>query len=187
MQVIEVLPNQSLIDIIIRYCGTLESAAAICDYNNLPLSATTYNNEIMVGNKIVIPNGATTKTNVLNDFAKDKTVIATVGGTYCTVPASITIYDIIGDQATALVITGPGSVIQWGRSTVDAIPTDKYNIIGNNDHLHSDSLGRSYIRLGTIGIDGSLSPSTTYYFYVRTQCASDVFSAWKKTSFTTTV
>ena len=167
-----VLPNQSLSDVVLAACGTLEAAYAVCQANNLPLSASVAQGTLSVGQQIIIPttdasgNPVPTNNSVIAILAASNNIPATDNRLVCGLitglgetgtPTTSTISIVL--HAGANFIPYPGNAAQVTINTVDAPGS---TLIGLSP-IHPGSDICTYTFTG-------LTHATTYHIYARTLC-----------------
>lgn len=142
-----------------------------CAYNAKATGVTF--TSLSYGTTYKIKIGATGKTNYCDITPIQVTTInSTSTQTFqlaCDVPTNV----------AASSITASSATVSW-----DDVATNYQYVL---DQSSSDPAGAGTAVNGAHSVDlSALSPSTTYYFHVRTNCGNSVFSSWATISFNTT-
>ena len=162
--------NNQIIISIIDYPDWSESESIVdIDTITLPMTSTFYHQEVHFdgytgnGRYILIQHIGNTQSyidNVVVDEMPD-----------CLNPVNVQASNV-GSQSATLTWTEAGNAAQW-RTLCSTTPISNFS-------------GTTPTTVSTPSISyNTLTPNTTYYFYVQSVCGSD-YSAWSSTIFTTT-
>ncbi len=162
--------NNQIIISIIDYPDWSESESIVdIDTITLPMTSTFYHQEVHFdgytgnGRYILIQHIGNTQSyidNVVVDEMPD-----------CLNPVNVQASNV-GSQSATLTWTEAGNATQW-RTLCSTTPISNFS-------------GTTPTTVSTPSISyNTLTPNTTYYFYVQSVCGSD-YSAWSSTIFTTT-
>lgn len=64
--------SQTLVDLVLTHCGTIEALAMVAIYNNLPADT-----DLTVGTEVIIPEGTPTAAKVVEYFLDNKIDLST--------------------------------------------------------------------------------------------------------------
>ncbi len=111
MQVIIAKPNQSMQDLVLMACGTLEGAMAFCRANAVGISDAP-----VPGNEYVIPDGIVSDRTTLTSLAQRGIAIGTLALDVCPMVTGVAVPEegLAHNSAEIVYVTGDGGLgVQW--------------------------------------------------------------------------